>query len=292
MSRAPAAGRRVLLVLLLAWFVVPLVPLVLWAVAEEWAPATALPQRWGPGGFAAALDGDGIAALLRSLALGCVVALLATPAGAMAARALALDRVPAPRLVSALLFAPVALPLFAVVMGLDTVLLRLRVPGAVGIVLVLTVAALPYTTYLMRVTYASYGFAFEDEAQTLGASPRSLLWRVRLPLVAPGLAAATFLAFLVGWSDYIVTLLVGGGQFVTLPILVASAASGTGGEPTVAALSVVALVPPAAALVSVGLLRRLLGPHRTRTRTGRGTGPPRGPDRPAPARRPDLQGAA
>jgi len=199
-----------------------------------------------------------LAAFTRSFVLGSAVAALATPAGALAARALALRRVRWPRLTSALLLAPLAVPVFAVVMGLNVVLLRLHVPTSVGILLVLVVAALPYTTYVMRVAYGAYDVAYEDEARTLGASPWAVAWRVRLPLLAPGVASATFLAFLVGWSDYIVTLVVGGGRFVTVPVLVASAASGTGNEPTVAALSIGALVPPTLALTAAALLRRRL----------------------------------
>lgn len=257
-------GRAALVVLLAAWFLLPMVPLFLWASTETWAGATRLPQRWGLRGFTEAVAGGGVPAFLSSLALGVVVTALATPAGAMAARALARGTVPWPRLASALLIAPVALPPFAVVMGLDVVLLRLRIPGELGIVLVLVVASLPYTTYLMRVAYGAYDFGFEDEARTLGASRRAVSWQVRLPLLAPGLAAAAFLAFLVGWSDYIVTLLVGGGRFVTLPVLVASAASGTGNEPTVAALSFSALFPPVIALAAAGAMRRALAPRRTR----------------------------
>jgi putative spermidine/putrescine transport system permease protein len=259
----PRSARLFLLALLAAWFVVPLVPLLLWAVAESWAAGAALPLAWGAGNFAQVLTGDGADAFLRSLTLGVLVAALATPAGALAARALTLRRVHAPRVVAALLFAPVALPVFAIVMGLDVVLLRLRVPASLGILLVLVVVALPYTTYLMRVAYAGYDFAFEDEARTLGASRRSVLWRVRLPLLSPALAGATLLAFLVGWSDYIVTLLIGGGRFVTVPVLVGSAAAGTGNEPTVAALSVAALVPPALLVVAVIVLRRRLRPRTT-----------------------------
>lgn len=253
-----------LLLVLVAWFLIPLLPLALWAGAESWSGTSRLPPRWGTGHLTGVLASDGGAAVLRSLALGTAVAALATPAGAAAARALALGQLRRPRLVAGLLFAPVALPVFAVVMGLNVVLLRLHIPGFLGITLILVVAALPYTTFLMRAAYAAYDRRFEDEAQTLGASPRAARWRVRLPLLSPALAGAAFLAFLVGWSDYIVTLLVGGGRYVTLPVLVASAASGTGNEPTVAALSLVALVPPALLLIAAGLLRRRFTPARSR----------------------------
>lgn len=257
-------------VLLLAWFLAPLVPLGLWAGAESWPGTSRLPQRWGTGNLTGVFAADQRAAVLRSLALGVAVALLATPAGATAARALALRQVRRPGLVAALLFAPVALPVFAVVMGLNVVVLRLRVPGFLAITLVLVVVALPYTTFVMRAAYSAYDPAFEDEARSLGAGPAAVRWWVRLPLLFPALAGAAFLAFLVGWSDYIVTLLLSGGRYVTVPILVASAASGTGNEPTVAALSLVALAPPLLLLVAAGLLRRALGPRR---RAGRSRAP-------------------
>lgn len=249
----------VVAVLLLLWFLLPLVPLLLWAGAGGWEGASRLPERWSFGSLRGAWRGEAVGAFTRSLVLGSAVAVLATPAGALAARALTLRRVRRARLVSALLLAPLAVPAFAVVMGVNVVLLRLHVPTSIGILLVLIVVALPYTCYVMRVAYGAYDISFEEEARTLGAAPWTVTWRVRLPLLAPGVASATFLAFLVGWSDYIVTLVIGGGRFVTVPILVASAASGTGNEPTVAALSLGALAPPTLALVAATLMRRRLG---------------------------------
>lgn len=283
MIRTRRALGALLLILLVAWFLTPLLPLGLWAGAESWSGTSRLPQRWGTGNLTSVFGSGAGAAVLRSLALGTAVAALATPAGAVAARSLALREVRWPRLVAGLLFAPVALPVFAVVIGLNVVLLRLHVPGFLGIALVLVVAALPYTTFLMRAAYAAYDVAFEDEARTLGASPAAVRWRVRLPLLSPALAGAAFLAFLVGWSDYIVTLLLGGGRYVTLPMLVASTASGTGNEPAVAALSLVALAPPALLLITAGLLRRRLAPRRNR-----------GDTRPSPALSslPLVEGAA
>jgi len=283
MTRTRRVLGVVLMIVLVAWFLTPLLPLGLWAGAETWSGTSPLPQRWGTGNIASVFAPGGGAAVLRSLALGTAVAALATPAGAVAARVLALRQVRRPRLVEGLLFAPAALPVFAVVMGLNVVFLRLHVPGFLGIALVLVVAALPYTTFLMRAAYASYDVAFEEEARTLGASSGAVRWRVRLPLLLPALAGAAFLAFLVGWSDYIVTLLLGGGRYVTLPILVASAASGTGNEPTVAALSLVALAPPALMLVTAGLLRRRLTPRRSRSARRPG---------PAPSSSPVVEGTA
>ena len=113
--RAPTLATRAGRALLVAWFLAPLLPLLLWAGANRWTYPALLPQRWGGAGWVAALDSGAPAAFARSAVLGLVVAAIATPAGAMAARALTLGRVRWPRLVSAVLLAPVALPPFAVV---------------------------------------------------------------------------------------------------------------------------------------------------------------------------------
>ncbi|MBM7808844.1 putative spermidine/putrescine transport system permease protein [Geodermatophilus bullaregiensis] len=260
MSRvAPArqrAGVAPRVALLLAWFALPLVPLLLWAAADRWSYPAALPTDWGVTGWRQALDQGALPALGRSVLLGLAVAALATPAGAMAGRALALHRVPARRVVEALLLAPVAVPPFAVVMGLTTLALRLGVPAGVGLVVVLAVSAVPYTVFVMRAAYAGHDIGMEEEARTLGAGPRAVLLRVHLPLLAPALATAAFLAFLVGWSDYVVTLVVGGGRLVTLPMLVGALSSATGNDAVVAAVSLAAVLPPLALLLATALLAR------------------------------------
>ena len=58
-----------------------------------------------------------------------------------------------------------------------------------------------------------------------------------LPAVRSSILVAALLAFLVGWSDYVVTLLVGGGQLVTAPVLLGAAASGSGNDSTVAVMA-------------------------------------------------------
>ncbi|MGY1712624.1 ABC transporter permease [Geodermatophilus sp. SYSU D00758] len=257
------AGARLGRAVLATWLVLPLVPLLLWAVADRWSAPAVLPQELGTAGLQDALAAGGTAALARSAALGAAVALLATPLGALAARALVVHRVPLPGAVLAVLLSPLVLPPFAVALGLDVLLLRLRVPATAGVVLLLTVAALPYTTVVLRAALAAQDRGFEEEARTLGASPWQVLRGVQVPLLAPALAGAAFLAFLVGWSDYVVTLLVGGGRLVTLPLLIGSAASATGNEAQVAVLSLAAVLPPLALLALVGLPgRRARGGRR------------------------------
>ncbi|MGQ7352207.1 ABC transporter permease [Quadrisphaera oryzae] len=265
-TRVEPTGRRVLRDSATAAaaiaLVVPLLALALWAVAARWPFPEVLPTTWGLAGWREVLAQGALPAAGRSTVLALGVALLATPAGALAGRALAGRQVPLARLVEGVLIAPVAVPPFAVVMGLNIVALRVGLPATAALVVVLVVAALPYTTWVMRSAYAGYDRGYEDAARSLGAGPGQVLWRVHLPLIAPALAAAAFLAFLVGWSDYVVTLVVGGGQLVTLPLLVASLSAASGNDAAVAAASLAAVAPPLVLLVMTGLLARGRGGER------------------------------
>lgn len=256
-SHGMARALRVMLSLALAlWFLLPLVPLMLWAFADRWSFPSVVPQEWGWEGVRSALAQGAVPAFGRSLLLGLLVSAFATPLGVLAARALAFHRVRFAPAVNLLLFAPLALPAFVAALGLNVLLLRMHVPPFASVVLLLTVHALPYTSYTMRVAYGAHDLAMEEEARLLGASPWQVIWRVQLPLLAPALARAAFLAFLVGWSDYVITLLVGGGTVVTIPLLVTAAAAGTGNDATVSLLSTAALLPPLVLLLSLGPMGR------------------------------------
>lgn len=255
-ARRSRWARRVGLVTVASLLVAPMLPVMIWAFAERWPFPQIGPTVWGVGGWASASAQGAGPAALRSVMLGAAVSVIATPIGALAGRALALHQVPYARLVTAVLFVPVAVPPFAVVMGLSTVGLRLGVPGPVAVVVVLVVAAVPYTTYVMRAAYAAYDTGFEDAARTLGAPRWAVLRRVHLPIIAPAVVAAGFLAFLVGWSDYVVTLLLGAGRIVSLPLLLGASAAGSGNDATLAVLALLAAVPPVVLLAAVSMLSR------------------------------------
>jgi putative spermidine/putrescine transport system permease protein len=230
--------------LVLFWLLVPLIPVVLWVVASRWSGTARLPQDVGLRGWQQALDAGMLTALVQSGLLGLAVALIATPLGVLAGRALGWRLLRRPALPSIVLVAPVVLAPFAVAMGLDVVILRLGVPGEVAVVLVLSVFALPYTTFTMRAIYLGLDPALEDQARVLGASSRQARRRVTLPAATTGLVTATGLAFLVGWSDYAVTLLIGGGQIVTAPMLIGSSAAGSGNDALISTLALSASLPP------------------------------------------------
>ena len=61
-------------------------------------------------------------------------------------------------------------------------------------------------------------------------------------MVLPGVIAAGLFAFLLSWSQYLSTLIIGGGRVTTLPLLL-FALVGSGDRPVAAAVSLVVVLP-------------------------------------------------
>lgn len=250
------AARMALVALALLWLAIPLVPVVVWSGTDRWSFPGALPQEWGLRGWREASRAGLTGAILRSLLLAVAVAVAATPLGIMVGRALGWRLLIRPRLAIGVLLLPLALPPFAISMGLDVVLIRLGIPSIVAVFVLLVVMALPYSAYACAVGFARTSPTLGEQARALGATPAQARRRVILPAVRGSILVAAMLAFLVGWSDYVVTLLVGGGALVTTPLLLGSAASGSGNEAQAAALALATLVPPVLLVTAAGWLQR------------------------------------
>ncbi|GAA4887960.1 carbohydrate ABC transporter permease [Streptomonospora salina] len=75
-----------------------------------------------------------------------------------------------------------------------------------GILVVYTAVALPITIMMLRGFVASVPRELEEAAAIDGASPWTVFWRILMPLVAPGLVAASIFAFITAWNEFIVAL--------------------------------------------------------------------------------------
>ncbi len=101
---------------------------------------------------------------------------------------------------------------------------------------------------VIGVLFAERTGELEEAARTLGANP----WQAFLRVTLPGVAVAGLFAFLISWRQYVLTLLIGGGNVVTLPMLLFSAASGN--DPVITSALALA-VPAVLALVRLRVLK-------------------------------------
>ena len=234
----------------------PLGVFILYAFSQGWFFPAPFPETWTTSAFERVLvDPRTLTSLRDSLIIAAAVSLLSLVIGFPAARALGLRQFRGRQAAWLLLYLPTVVPPLAIGMGLNILFLQIGLAGSLhGIVLAHLVPTLPYVTFTLAGAFARYDEAYEFQAWVLGAW--RTLFTVTLPMMAPSLAVAALFAFLISWSQYLLTLLIGSGRVITLPVLLFSAASG-GNPVTIAVLALVFLAPPA--LIIVATTRHLHG---------------------------------
>jgi putative spermidine/putrescine transport system permease protein len=236
---------------------VPLLLIAVTSVARNWYWPRLLPPAWSLRGWRYAVSGGGGIgeALGTSLGLALPVAAVAVLIALPAARAIALHEFRGKRLLLFALLLPVLAPPLAAAMGVHAIFLRAGLTDSVaGVALVHLIPAAPYATLMLIGSFSRFDVDLEAQARTLGAPPWSIWRRVTLPAIAPGIAVAAAFAFLLSWSQYLLTLLIGGGRVLSLPLLLVGFQRG-GDEAVGAAITLVFIAPT---LVVFGLVAATL----------------------------------
>jgi len=97
--------------------------------------------------------------------------------------------------------------------------LNLRL-GMHTVILAHVAFSVAYVVTVVIARLRTFDPALEEAALDLGATEYGAFWRVTLPYLAPGIAAAAMLAFTVSIDDYVITSLVAGVDSQTLPMVI------------------------------------------------------------------------
>jgi len=114
-----------------------------------------------------------------------------------------------------------------------------------GVVLVYTALNLPFVIWLL------YGFIDQlpvelEEAATIdGCGPLRVFWKIVLPLIKPGLAAAAIFTFRLAWNEFILSFILTNRVTRTLPAAISNYITDTGVEwGKIMAAGVLIALPP------------------------------------------------
>ena len=229
----------------------PIIPQIIWSFAFRWFFPDLLPSKWSLDAWQYVFTessrvGEG---LFNSLIIAMLVSLFSIIVGLPAARAIALYEFRGKALVEWLLMVPIIVPGIVAVMGIHMMFIRYRLTDSIlGVALVHLIPCVPYMVLVMASVFANYGTELEDTARTLGASRWQVLWHITLPGIFPGLLVATMFTFLISWSQYVTTLLIGGGKIVTLPLVLFPFISASA-HANAAAISLVFVAPAIIVLI-------------------------------------------
>lgn len=213
--------KTVLAVTLICIFL-PFGVVMLWSVTERWPWPALLPESWSLRTVRELLFGSARLPeiLLSSMILALTVAFLGTVVGILTARATELYRFPGKKLIPAAAFLPLLVPGTVFAMGIQITLIRIGLSDTVtGVVLVHLIAAMPYCITIMTDVTRAVGEKLEEQAMVLGAGPFRAFFQVTLPELMPGILSSMSMGFILSYSQYFTTLMVGGGRVKTMALV-------------------------------------------------------------------------
>lgn len=147
--------------------------------------------------------------------------LLGIPAGI----ALARHRFRGSSIISTLLLAPLTVPAIALGLAIYVFIVLLdrtfdsSLTGSLsGLVLAHLLITTPWVVRLSLAALANHDRAAEEAAASLGAHPLTVIWRVTLPAMRPGIIAAGLFSFIISFGNLELALFLISPGVTTLPV--------------------------------------------------------------------------
>lgn len=214
-------GRYLIDAVYLILIVLPLLLIVLLALGHRWSYPALWPTEFNSLSiFIAQLAStEVLTSLGASLALAVGTIVLTLLIAYPIALALAYYQFPGKKWFNLMIYLPLIIPGIALLTNLDFVMIKLGLNGRYfGIIVVHSLFCLPYTIKLLSDNFNLVGPQYAQASQNLGATRWQTFWQVTLPLSKNGLQGAIMMTYIVSMTQYLATLLVGEGNYLTIAV--------------------------------------------------------------------------
>ncbi|MEF9839717.1 MAG: ABC transporter permease subunit [Lachnospiraceae bacterium] len=212
----------VIVVIFIMVVIIPIITMCIWAFTERWSWPDLLPQVSSLRAFHEIMGRkrELCQIFACSICISVVVALLSVVIGIMTARALVLYEFKGKGIFYFLSLLPFLVPATVFAMGIQVTFIRLGLSNSViGVMIVHLVCSLPYAVRLLMDGTSAVGNKLEEQARVLGAGPWKAFYKVTLPVLTPVILSAMSMSYIVSFSQYFLTLLIGGGSVKTFTIV-------------------------------------------------------------------------
>lgn len=178
------------------------------------------PEEWGLAAYRALFaDPRWGQAIVFSLKVSAVAVVLSVAAAGFAAIGLSRLHMRGEALVTAVILAPLAMPVVVLALGTFQFFIQIQINGTLaGIALAHAVLGVPYVFLTVRAALSKLDMALVRSAMSLGAGTLDVLRWVYLPAILPALLSGALLVFVVSFDEVVVSLFLSGPGALTLPV--------------------------------------------------------------------------
>jgi len=112
------------------------------------------------------------------------------------------------------------IPAILIVIPIFLIMKTLRLLNTyISLILVYTAFTIPFCTWMLKNYFDTLPKEIEDAAKVDGCTHLQILWRIVVPVSAPGFVAAGMFSFIVAWHEFVVALtLMSKEEMMTLPV--------------------------------------------------------------------------
>ena len=221
MKRNNTFGKIIIIIFSLV-VILPILPLFMWVFTERFTWPSLFPQAFSLRAVNSLIrmNSELMKTFALSILLSLTVAAISVVIGLMTARALSFYEFKLKGVVSFLVMFPFLVPTTVFAMGIQVTLLRMGLAGNVwGVILCHVIYSAPYATRLIEEGTGALSLKLEEQARVLGCSPVKAFFSVSLPNLVPVILSAFTMAYLISFSQYFLTLLIGGGNVNTFAVI-------------------------------------------------------------------------
>lgn len=213
---------KIVLIILAICIIVPLINLFVWAFTERWAWPDLFPQTYSLRAIKEIFSrkNEMISLFISSILLSFIVSILSVVIGIMTARAFVFYDFKLKKMLYFFTLLPFLISSTVFAMGIHVIFIKLNLSNTIlGVIIVHLIYSLPYATRLLLDATIALGDKLEEQAKVLGANSYTAFFKVTLPLLSPVILSSLSMSYIVSFSQYFLTLLIGGGQVKTFSIV-------------------------------------------------------------------------
>tara|TARA_B110000495_G_scaffold190299_1_gene192310 strand:+ start:3668 stop:5449 length:1782 start_codon:yes stop_codon:yes gene_type:complete len=244
---------NVFTVLLISSIALALLGLVFWSFAGYWQFPLALPEQWVLLHWQSALL-QVQTPMINSLSIGLVATSIAVILTLLSLEYEKQNGIQLSRFSSLIIYLPLMIPSIAFLFGLVWLQETLHSKTTfINVALAHLLFVLPYVFLSLATSYRRLDPRYAQVAASLGASPVKIFLQVSLPQLLMPILMASALGLAISFSQYLPTLLVGGGRINTVTTEAVSLANGDSRR-TSAVYALIQMLLPAIAFSIIWLV--------------------------------------
>lgn len=208
--------------LMVLTILLPMGTLLIWIFTERWAWPDFIPQVFSLRAIREVVGRkeELISVFSSSIFISSVVAFFSAIIGLMTARAIVFYEFIGKKIIYFLSVLPFMIPGTVFAMGIQMTFIKLGLNNTIfGVMIAHLICSLPYAVHLLIDGTKAVGNRLEEQARVLGASPFQAFYKITLPMLVPVILSAVSMSYIISFSQYFLTLIIGGGNVKTFTIV-------------------------------------------------------------------------